>query len=112
LNSCEGSLPTASAFFESGGSVDPVTGRLKNILTGATAASNVSLQLRDGSSTTRAVIQAGNQNQRLNTAYVAYTGSPTGSANLPYFVEYYADGTGSITGGKIQSTVIYSIQYK
>ncbi|MBC3253860.1 type 1 fimbrial protein, partial [Serratia fonticola] len=67
LNNCSGTLQTASAFFEAGASVDQVTGRLKNLTGGAT---NVSLQLLDASSTSRSVIQAGNQNQVTNTAYV------------------------------------------
>ncbi|WP_447876748.1 fimbrial protein, partial [Serratia fonticola] len=66
LNNCAGTLQTASAFFEAGASVDQVTGRLKNMTGGAT---NVSLQLLDGSSASPAVIQAGNQNQVTNTTY-------------------------------------------
>lgn len=104
LNDCAGTLKTASAFFESGASVDQMTGRLKN-LTGT--ATNVGLQLRDGSSSSQAVIQAGNQNQRDSTEYVSVD---TGSANLPYAVEYYAEG--ATTPGTVISNVVYSIQYK
>ncbi|CAI0842913.1 major fimbrial protein StkA [Serratia fonticola] len=106
LSNCAGTLQTVSAFFEAGTSVDLVTGHLKNM--GGTA-SNVSLQLRDGSSSTQAVIQAGNQNQRLNTTYVPYD-LTAGTANLPYAVEYYADG--ATTAGTVLSNVVYSIQYK
>lgn len=106
LSNCAGTLKTVSAFFEAGSSVDLVTGHLKNM--GGTA-SNVSLQLRDGSSSTQAVIEAGNQNQRLNTIYVPYD-LTAGTANLPYAVEYYADG--ATTPGTVLSNVVYSIQYK
>ncbi|WP_337264251.1 MULTISPECIES: fimbrial protein [unclassified Serratia (in: enterobacteria)] len=102
LNNCAGTLKTASAFFEAGASVDQVTGRLKTTGT----ATNVALQLLDGSGA-QAVIQAGNQNQRTSTQYVSVA---TGSANLPYAVEYYANG--ATTAGTVTSTVVYSIQYK
>ncbi|PAA95355.1 hypothetical protein CJJ13_22645 [Serratia fonticola] len=104
LNNCSGTLQTASAFFEAGASVDQVTGRLKNLTGGAT---NVSLQLLDASSTSRSVIQAGNQNQVTNTAYVDIS---SGSANLPYAVRYYAEG--ATTPGTVVSNVVYSIQYQ
>ncbi|MBC3231255.1 MULTISPECIES: fimbrial protein [Serratia] len=104
LNNCSGTLQTASAFFEAGASVDQVTGRLKNLTGGAT---NVSLQLLDASSSSRSVIQAGNQNQVTNTAYVDIS---SGSANLPYAVRYYAEG--ATTPGTVVSNVVYSIQYQ
>lgn len=104
LQDCAGTLKTASAFFEAGTTVDTVTGHLKN--TGGTA-NNVALQLLDGSSASQAVILAGNQNQRVNTIYVDTT---TGSASLPYAVEYYANGL--TTAGTVKSSVVYSIQYK
>jgi major type 1 subunit fimbrin (pilin) len=104
LSNCEGTLKTASAFFEAGASVDLVTGRLKN-MTGSAA--NVSLQLRDGSSASQSIIKAGNSNQVENTTYVNVA---SGSANLPYFVEYYAEG--ATEAGTVASNVIYSIQYK
>lgn len=104
LSNCAGTLKTASASFEPGSSVDLVTGRLKN-MTGT--ATNVGLQLRDGSSASQAVIKAGNSNQVTNTSYVDIS---TGSANLPYAVEYYADG--ATTAGTVVSNVVYSIQYK
>ncbi|MFC0226137.1 fimbrial protein [Serratia aquatilis] len=56
LSNCAGTLKTASAFFEAGASVDQVSGRLKN-MTGT--ATNVDLQLRDGSSAAETVIAAG-----------------------------------------------------
>lgn len=104
LSNCSGSLKTASAFFQAGSSVDPVTGRLKNV---SGSASNVSLQLRDGSSASQAIIAAGNTNQVANTSYVS---TATGSATLPYSVEYYADGV--TAAGTVVSSVVYNLQYK
>ncbi|MEE7533822.1 type 1 fimbrial protein [Klebsiella huaxiensis] len=104
LTDCEGSLKTASTFFQAGASVDPVTGRLKN-MTGT--AKNVDLQLRDGSSSSQAVINAGNSSQVLNTTYVDIS---SGSAVLPYMVEYYAKG--ATEAGTVVSSVVYNLQYK
>lgn len=104
LSKCSGTLETASAFFEAGSSVDLVTGHLKNV---SGTATKVSLQLRDGSSPSVAVIQAGNSNQANNTTYLDVS---SGTANLPYSVEYYADG--ATTAGTVVSNVVYSIQYK
>lgn len=104
LNNCSGTLETASAFFEAGASVDPVTGRLKNM---SGTATNVSLQLLDASSASREVIQAGNQSQISGTTYVDVS---SGSANLPYAVRYYAEAP--TTAGTVVSNVVYSIQYQ
>ncbi|KFK96582.1 MULTISPECIES: fimbrial protein [unclassified Serratia (in: enterobacteria)] len=104
LNNCSGTLQTASALFEAGASVDQVTGRLKNLTGGAT---NVSLQLLDTSSTSRTVIQAGNQNQVTNTTYVDISSD---SAKLPYAVRYYAEAP--TMAGTVVSNVVYSIQYQ
>jgi major type 1 subunit fimbrin (pilin) len=103
LNDCEDSLRTASAFFQAGSSVDALTGRLNN-MTGT--ATNVQLQLRDGSSSSQAVIAAGNTNQTLNTTYVDVS---SGSANLPYSIEYYA--TDATTAGTVISSIVYNLQY-
>lgn len=106
LSNCAGTLQTASAFFEAGSTVDLTTGHLKNISTDAAAATNVSLQLLDEGNS-EAVIQAGNTNQTANTTYYDMS---SGSAELPYAVQYYADG--ATTAGPVVSNVIYSIQYK
>jgi major type 1 subunit fimbrin (pilin) len=103
LSNCAGSLQTASAYFEAGSTVDLPSGHLKNTTGSAT---NVSLQLRDGSSSSQAVIKAGNSDQRAGTTYVDIS---SGTATMPYFVEYYADdATGA---GTVVSSVVYSIQY-
>lgn len=104
LTNCAGTLQTASAFFEAGATVDSVTGRLTN---NAGTATNVSLQLLDASSPSRAVIAVGNQSQVTGTTYVNVS---SGSANLPYVVRYFADG--ETTAGSVVSSVVYSIQYQ
>lgn len=104
LSNCSGTLETASAFFESGASVEATTGRLKN-MTGT--ATNVSLELLDASSPSQKVIQVGNQNQVTNTTYVDIS---SGAANLPYAVRYYAEA--ATTPGTVASNVVYSIQYQ
>ncbi|MHA7848221.1 fimbrial protein [Serratia sp. D1N4] len=103
LANCSGSLKTASAFFEAGASVDALTGRLKNTGT----AQNVSLQLRDGTSASQAVIKAGNAAQANSNSFVNVE---SGSASLPYFVEYYAED--ATIAGTVVGSVVYSIQYK
>lgn len=104
LSNCSGTLTTASAFFEDGATVDAATGRLRNASGSAT---NVSYQLRDDSSPTRDVIQVGNGSQVNNSTFVDVS---SGSAVLPYAVEYYAEG--ATTAGTVVSNVTYSIQYK
>ncbi len=104
LTNCVGTLQTASAFFIGGASVDPVTGRLRNVNGTAT---QVGYQLRDDSSPTQDVIQIGNGSQFANSTYVDVS---SGSAILPYAVEYYADGT--TTAGTVVSNVTYLLQYK
>lgn len=91
-----------------GTSVDPVTGRLKNA-TGSDNATNVSLQLRDGSSTSYDVIKAGDASQSTKTTFVTYDATE-GTATLPYAVEYYAED--ATTAGKVNSSVVYSLMYK
>jgi major type 1 subunit fimbrin (pilin) len=103
LTGCSGVLTTASAYFESGASVDPTSGHLTN--TGGSA-TNVSLQLLDGAGS-NTVIKAGSTSQIDDTSY---SDIQTGSAQLPYAVEYYADDT--TTAGNVSSNVVYSIQYK
>lgn len=104
LSNCTGTLETASAFFQAGASVDAVTGRLINLNGTAT---NVSLQLLDGSSPSQAVIKAGSQDQITAMTYQDVTG---GSTTLPYIVRYYAEA--ATTAGTVVSNVVYSIQYQ
>ncbi|STC96476.1 fimbrial protein [Cronobacter sakazakii] len=108
LTNCAGTLKTVAAYFEAGASVDPVTGRLKNA-TGADNATKVSLQLRDGSSTSYDVIKAGDASQSTKTTFVTYDATE-GTATLPYAVEYYAED--ATMAGKVNSSVVYSLMYK
>ncbi|MFZ3387539.1 fimbrial protein [Buttiauxella gaviniae] len=104
LSECEGTLLTAAAYFEAGPTVD-TAGRLNNELTGTDAATEVQFQLRDGSGDNE-VIKVGDASQGVNTTFVDIS---TGTATLPYMVEYYA--TGRTTAGLVSSKVVYSIQY-
>ncbi|WP_228397056.1 fimbrial protein [Limnobaculum xujianqingii] len=106
LSNCSGTatVTKASAFFENGATVDPINYRLLNTLTGATAATNVQLQLLDA--TTGTPIQVGNPSQSTNSTTYDLT---SGSATLPYAVEYYA--TGAATPGLVASAVNFTINY-
>lgn len=102
LSSCTGSAQTAAAFFEAGADVDPVSGQLLN----RGDALNVRLQLRDNSAT-GGVIKVGDTSQVASTTRVPIS---SGSAVLPYAVEYVA--TGVATAGAVTSSVTYSISYQ
>lgn len=101
LTNCAGTLQTASAYFEDGATVN-AQGRLINSGT----ATNVDLQLLDGSGS-RGVINVGSGTQATTTTYVD---TSTGSASLPYDVRYFA--TAATTAGTVVSSVVYSLQYK
>lgn len=101
LSGCTGSLQTASAFFEPGATVN-TDGRL----TTAGTATNVDIQLLDGSNA-NAPIVAGNTNQVNGNSYVSLS---SGTASLPYAARYYA--TGQAGAGDLTTSVTYSIQYK
>lgn len=94
------------SYFENGSTVDATTKMLKNTLTGATAATNVQLQLIDASTGT--AIQAGNTNQITNTTKVTIDSSM--AAVLPYAVEYYS--LGGTTAGDVESSVSFTIHYQ
>ncbi|WP_418611792.1 fimbrial protein [Klebsiella pasteurii] len=99
----KGGHSTVAAFFQPGSTVDLGTGRLQN-MTGT--ATNVSLQMRDASNSF-AVINLGNTDQVTKTAYKSVA---TGSAQLPYTVEYYAED--ATTAGTVSSSVVYNLMYK
>ncbi|TSD76962.1 type 1 fimbrial protein [Pseudomonas sp. KBS0710] len=104
LSKCSAALKTASAFFESGGSVDPASGNLKN-LTGT--ATQTQLQLVDA--TNGQPIKAGDTSQVASTSRINID-STTLSAELPYAVQYYAQA--ATTPGTVISNVTYSINYQ
>lgn len=95
-----------SAFFETGPTVDQAAGRLINMDVSATGATFVQLQLLDGSNNFTP-IKVGNTKQVTDTIYVNLKDQ---KAILPYAVEYYA--TGVTTAGKVNSSVVYTLQYK
>ncbi|HGM5491312.1 TPA: fimbrial protein [Serratia fonticola] len=107
LTGCTGDVQkSVSAYFESGTTVDNNTGRLINTLSGTGAAKFVELQLLDGLGDQN-VIKAGNISQQLGTTYVD---ASSGTATLPYLVQYYSTGTAE--AGEVSSSVVYSLQYK
>lgn len=102
LSACSGPATTASAFFESGATVDAISNNLKNT-TGT--AKMVQLQLVDAANGN--VIKAGDTSQITATTATAITAN---SATLPYAVQYFA--IGKATAGTVISSVTYSINYK
>ncbi len=103
LSNCVGAATNAAAFFDSGASVDPISGNLNNV--GGTA-SNVQLQLFDIGNDTP--IQAGFTNQLTSNSQ--YTIDGTGNTVMPYAVQYYA--TGAATPGTVVSSVTFNIDYQ
>ncbi|OHW38045.1 fimbrial protein [Pseudomonas sp. 06C 126] len=104
LSKCSAAIKTAAAFFEAGGSVDPVSGNLKNVSGSAT---KVQLQLVDATNGTK--IQAGNTAQVTSTSRIDVDATTT-SATLPYAVQYFAQA--ATTPGTVVSSVTYSINYQ
>lgn len=102
LSDCSAAIKTAAAFFESGGSVDPTSGNLKNVSGSAT---KVQLQLVDA--TNGQAIKAGNTAQVTSTSRVDVANT---SAILPYAVQYFAQA--ATTPGTVVSSVTYSINYQ
>ncbi|MBJ9259013.1 type 1 fimbrial protein [Citrobacter amalonaticus] len=90
------------AFFESGANVDTTTGRLINTGT----ATGVSLQLLDSSAN---VINVGDAGQKNDGQFII---PDAGGGTLPYSVEYYKDADGTLAGGTVEGTVVYSLMYK
>ncbi|MBM0493197.1 type 1 fimbrial protein [Aeromonas jandaei] len=103
----EGDLSQVAAFFQAGASVNNTTGRLKQLASGETAATNVSLQLSDGYNDTP--IFVGNSSQIGSNHFETMTG-PDQEIRLAYEVEYYAEG--AVTPGLVNSNVVYNLQYK
>lgn len=101
----EGGHSKVSAFFQPGNTVDLSTGRLKNV---GGSAKQVDLQLLDASGN-YAVINVGNTSQVNDMAYVDIN-QATGTALVPYAVQYYANG--QTTPGTVTSSVVYNLQYK
>ncbi|SQI40041.1 S-fimbrillin [Leminorella richardii] len=106
LKNCSGgaTVSKAAAFFENGSTVDAIGYRLNNTAAAGTAATQVQLQLVDAA--TGNPIKVGSPTQ--HTATTTYDLS-SGSATLPYAVEYYA--TGAATPGLVASSVNFTVNY-
>ncbi|KRG69436.1 ferrous iron transporter B [Stenotrophomonas terrae] len=104
LSQC--SAGDVATYFEPGATIDISSGRLNNVAT-ANAASAVKLQLLGDNSLFIPVVAAGAGASQANSQTVTVDGA--GSANLNYFVEYYA--TGAATPGEVSSSVKYTIIY-
>ncbi|ABF11116.1 fimbrial protein [Cupriavidus metallidurans] len=99
LTSCTGS--SAHTYFEAGPTTDSA-GRL--MLTTGSTASNVQIQLLNGSDQT--LVKAGFADASQNSLSASISG---GSATLTYYAEYYA--TGAAGAGSANSSVMYTIAY-
>ncbi|WP_071608949.1 fimbrial protein [Entomohabitans teleogrylli] len=110
LANCDslGTISTAAAFFEAGSTVDPVNYRLNNTDVSANAATNVQLQLLDHH--TQNAIKIGDTSQTSGAGATTRIDVSSGSATLPYAVEYYA--MGPTTPGVVTSMVNFSIDYQ
>lgn len=95
-----------ATYFEPGATVDLGTGRLNNVAATA-AATQVQLQLLGANNQFLPVVSAGAGSTQANSQWV--TVNAGGSADLNYFVEYYA--TGASTAGEVTSSVKYTIIY-
>lgn len=93
---------TVNAYFETGSTVDSVTGNLINSGT----AGNVQVQLLTGSGTPIAV---GNSGQATTTSLVTTDSPSVTSGTLNYMAQYYA--TGAATAGSVTTSVTYSLTY-
>ena len=95
-----------ATYFEPGATVDLGSGRLNNAAA-TSAATEVQLQLLGSNSLFLPVVSAGAGSTQANSQWV--TVNAGGTADLNYFVEYYA--TGAATPGEVSSSVKYTIIY-
>ena len=102
----------AAYFKPDAANVDTATGLLNNIAT-ASAATNVQLELLDG--TSGKAIKAGFASQTGTggtNEFVSIGGtSPSGEVNLPYFVQYKSV-TGGATAGDVKGEVAFDLVYQ
>lgn len=98
---CEGGVTAARMYFESGSTVDTVTGNLKpQIVAGQNAASNVEVALQDMDGTP---IRIGDR-----TTMRTWTVGATDPTVTSFVASYYA--TGGSTPGVVQTYVTYVIE--
>lgn len=88
--------------------VDSATGLLNNTATTG-AATNVQLQLLDG--TNNSEIMVGFANQMTSAGFVSIAGTEPTTAVLPYFVQYKSVAGGA-TAGDVKGTVAFDLMYK
>jgi len=106
INLTQCSPGNVATYFEPGATVDLGSGRLNNTAT-ANPATLVQLQLLGDNNQFLPVVTAGAGSAQANSQWV--TVAADGSADLNYFVEYYA--TGAATPGEVTSSVKYTIIY-
>ena len=100
---CDTNLASVQAYFN-GANVDGTTGNLKN--TGPGAATNVQVQLLNGTTSTVMPLNAANataQNSPVGTLSL-------GAATMNYSAQYIAVG-GAATAGLVNTSVAYTINY-
>lgn len=105
LTGCAATPSSVTAFFEAGGTIDALTGRMRNTAVGG--ATNVELQLLDGGPGASPILIGSDTQTTSNTRYTIDAG---GGVTMPYAVEYYA--TGITTPGIVESQVTFSIDYQ
>ncbi|NMZ32846.1 fimbrial protein [Pseudomonas proteolytica] len=105
LTGCASTPNSVTTFYEAGGTVDPITGRMRN--TAAGGADEVELQLLDGGPTAAPILIGSDTQTTTNTRY---TIDASGAVTMPYAVQYYA--TGTTTPGIVESQVTFSIDYQ
>lgn len=105
LTGCAATPNSVTAFFEAGGTVDPITGRMRNTAVGG--ADEVELQLLDGGPNAAPILIGSDTQTTTNTRY---TIDASGAVIMPYAVQYYA--TGVTTPGIVESQVTFSIDYQ
>lgn len=104
LTGCAATPSSVTTFYEAGGAVDPITGRMRNTASGA---NNVELQLLDGGPAASPILIGSDTQTTTNTRY---TIDASGGVTMPYAVQYYA--TGVTTPGIVESQVTFSIDYQ
>lgn len=104
-NTGKDGITMVSTFFQSGPTVDSTSGRLLQMT--PDGAKNVSLEILDKESDTPIAI--GNISQNKNSTFHELN-EGNKEITFPYSVRYYSEG--DVTPGSVNSSVIYSLQYK
>lgn len=102
LTGCTPASGNVHTFFEPGPTVNTATG---NLIVAAGGAVNVEIRLKNGDAS---LIKLGAADASQNSKSVAIAAD--GTATLPYFAEYV--GTGAVTAGAANSSVMYTLIYQ